>query len=384
MGICCQEEKQIKKQETRKKSLEDNDDSEKLKEKRKKKKEIKKKENENEDVNEINNKNKNKEIKKIANQMNEEQTKIYLEGLFKSYYSAKTYFNENELKDKELEAINCCKKIISAQEMLKDGKYKEINIGELPPKMTPEFITGYTPEKRKEKILEIIKKFNEEKEETRRLLNLKIDQMKKNFNKLKDSDKARMKQILDQDKNHIDSISKEVEKIKKTLVSDYIPIPLCITTSQACKKEKLNLDIEENTMKIKVNGITNRKSNPIVILGIHGDKINIEKELKGKTQDDIYEEFLWEFSEDQFKSLVKYNLQIALGKKEKGEVQLRKLKDTSSLYESVRLKTESGKSDTNIEIEIHLRSPLIDKEYDDDYRDIIKIVKIYPQFVFKE
>ena len=113
-------------------------------------------------------------------------------------------------------------------------------------------------------------------------------------------------------------------------------------------------------------------------------KIFDPSEFEGKTKDDLYGEFIWEFSEDQFKSLVKYNLQITLGRKEKGEVQLRKLKDTSSLYENVRLKTESGKSDTNIEIEIHLRSPLIDKEYEDDYRDILKIVKIYPEFVFKE
>ena len=45
---------------------------------------------------------------------------------------------------------------------------------------------------------------------------------------------------------------------------------------------------------------------------------------------------------------------------------------------------KSGKSDTFIEIEIFLRRPLIDKEYEDDFREIIKIEKIYPEFVFKE
>ena len=43
---------------------------------------------------------------------------------------------------------------------------------------------------------------------------------------------------------------------------------------------------------------------------------------------------------------------------------------------------ESGKPDTSIDIEINLRSPIIEKEYDDDYRDIIKITKIYPKFNF--
>ena len=380
--ICCQEEKK-KPKSNNKINREDNDESEKPKEKNNKKKEIDKNKNKNEII----------VVKTALNQMSKEQTKIYLEGLFKSYYAAKTYFNENELKEKELEAINACKKIISAQEKLKEGKYKEINIAELPSKVTSEFITGYTPEKRKQKILELIKKLMEEKAETRKSMDIKIAEMKKNFHKLKDSDKIKLKQVLDQDKSHIDSVNKEIENIKKTLVSDYIPIPLYFTTSKECKKEKLNLEIEENAMKIKINGISYTKSNPIVMLGIHGDKINVEKQIKGSSQNDMTGEFIWNFNEEQFKNLVKYNLQIILGRtytlkpnkvKGLGELPLRKLKDTSSVYESVSLKMKSGKSDTFIEIEIFLRRPLIDKEYEDDFREIIKIEKIYPEFVFKE
>ena len=129
------------------------------------------------------------------------------------------------------------------------------------------------------------------------------------------------------------------------------------------------------------------------MLGIHGDKINVEKQIKGSSQNDINGEFIWNFNEEQFKNLVKYNLQIILGRtytlkpnkvKGLGELPLRKLKDTSSVYESVSLKMKSGKSDTFIEIEIFLRRQLIDKEYEDDFREIIKIEKIYPEFVFKE
>ena len=128
--ICCQEEKK-KTKSNKKNNIEDNDKSEKPEEKNNKKKEIDKNKNKNEII----------VVKTALNQMSKEQTKIYLEGLFKSYYAAKTYFNENELKEKELEAINACKKIISAQEKLKEGKYKEINIAELPSKVTSEFIT---------------------------------------------------------------------------------------------------------------------------------------------------------------------------------------------------------------------------------------------------
>ena len=336
----------------------------------------------------------NEEENKILNTMNEEQTKIYLETIYNSYYASKTYFNENELKEKELEAINCCKKIIAAQDMLKEGKCKKINMGELPKKMTSEFITGYTPEERKKKINEIIERLNQERIDTKKILNNNIEEMKKIFTKLKDSQKAKLKQDLDKYQNHINFIAKEIDIIKKTLISDYIPIPLVITTNQAYKKEKFNLDIKENTMKIKVNGISYTKSNPVVLLGIKGDNnlINVKKEIKGKNQEDIYDEFIWEFNENQFKNLVRYNLEIVLGRnytikatkaKGKGELQLRKLKDRSYLEENVKLKMISGKSDTDINIEIFLRNPLVDKEYEEDFREIIKIEKIYPEFKFK-
>ena len=93
----------------------------------------------------------------------------------------------------------------------------------------------------------------------------------------------------------------------------------------------------------------------------------------------------------EFKSLVKYNIEIVLGRtytikstkvKGKGELSLKKLKSISSLDESVKLKMESGKSDTNIDIQINLRSPLIEKEYEDDFKEVVSIIKIYPKFVF--
>ena len=52
--------------------------------------------------------------------------------------------------------------------------------------------------------------------------------------------------------------------------------------------------------------------------------------------------------------------------------------------ENVKIQMQSGKSDTNMDVEIKLRSPIIDKEYEDDFREIIQIVKIYPKFEFRE
>ena len=401
MGVCCSEnpKNQIKRKSQESTERQERKTKDKggvgLKDSKKSEKTDKDKEKEKKLENKTEKKldNTYKEDDETLNTLNEEQTKIYLETLFKSYYSAKTYFYDNELKDKELEAINIIKEINSKIEMVKQGNYKKINIENLPKKITPKFITGYTPEERKNEINKIINKLNKEKEQAQNIFNNKVAEMKKKFNKLNQSEKDKLKLTLDRDKNQISFISKEILDIKKTLESDYIPVPLCITTNEPYKKEKINDDIEENTMKIKVNGITYSKSNPLVILAIKGDNINIHKEIKGKSQDDMFTEFTWNFTDEQFKNLVKNRIEIVLGRsyavkstkvKGKGEIQLRKLKSTSSLDESVRLKMESGKSDTTIDIIIKLRNPLVEKEYEDDFREVIKIVKIYKEYKFTE
>ena len=343
------------------------------------------------DIQDSNISKKSDKTKVVLNKKSKEETKIILESLFNSYYSAKTYFNKNELKEKEVDAIHCLKKINEAKEMLEEGKHHKINLAELPKKINSEYITGYTPEERKKKINEIITKLKEDEKETRKILNQKMEEVKKILIKTKNKDMDKYRPYLDVEKNHLIAISKDIKAIEKTLIDDYIPVPSFIYEQKPCKKEKVNKDIEENTLEIKVSGLTYTKSNPIVYLVIRGDNFNVTKEIKGKNQDDIYSAFNWNFSNEQFKNLIKYKIEIALGRtysikstkiKGRGELVLRKLKSSSSMEELVKLKMESGKEDTSIDIEIKLRSPIIDKEYEEDFRDVIKLIKIYPKFKF--
>ena len=343
------------------------------------------------DIQDSNISNKSDKTKVVLNKKSKEETQIILESLFNSYYSAKTYFNKNELKEKEVDAIHCLKKINEAKEMLAEGKHNKINLAELPKKINSEYITGYTPEERKKKINEIITKLKEDEKETRKILNKKMEEIKKILIKTKNKDMDKYRPYLDVEKNQITAISKDIKAIEKTLLDDYIPVPSFIYEQKPYKKEKVNKDIEENTLEIRVSGLTYTKSNPIVYLVIRGDNVTVNKEIKGKNQDDIYSSFSWNFSDEQFKSLIKYKIEIALGRtytikstkiKGRGELGLRKLKSSSSMEESVKLKMESGKEDTSIDIEIKLRNPIIDKEYEEDFRDVIKLVKIYPKFQF--
>ena len=53
----------------------------------------------------------------------------------------------------------------------------------------------------------------------------------------------------------------------------------------------------------------------------------------------------------------------------------------SKIEEGCKIKMESGKDDNYIDITIKIRSPIIEKEYDTAYREVIKIKKIYPKFI---
>ena len=406
MGICFQENEGKKDNSTIKANdyKEDKDNSEKIK--KKDSKSQSKDKNKAKNVKDSNRSSKSiksnksdkegkEEEEKVLNTMSKEETKILLESLFTTYYKAKTYFHDNELKDKEVDAISCLRKINEAKEMLEKGNHKKIDIKKLPKKINSEYITGFTPEKRKEEINKIIERLTKEREETREIINKKIEQYKKILIKSKDKekDKERIKKILDHDQNQINVINKKIDEIKnKTLGSDYIPIPLITTVNEACKKEKINEEIEENTMEVKVSGLTYTKSNPLVVLAIRGEKFNVNKEIKGNNQDDIVAEFKWNFTDVQYRCLVRFKIEVALARtytfkstkvKGKGELQLRKLKDISSISETVPLKMESGKPDTNLDIQVNLRAPFVEKEYEDDFREVIKIVKIYPKFQFE-
>ena len=388
MGCICVQDNIIKKKEK------DNNDDKKRNKKDKKEKDKKKKSKNKEEKSEENEESENTEKnEEVIYSHKKEELEVKLESLYDSYYAAKEYFNKNELKEKEVEAIHCLKIIVSDLELIKQGKYKKIKISEIPEKISSKFITDYTPEERKEKIKEIILLLKKDKEAQKFLFDQKIIQMKKKLvsSKNLEKDKQEVKKILDSDQEKLKKIDKDIEKVAQTLVDDYIPVPLYRMIPSPYKKEKFNDKIKPNTMIIRINNLTYTKSNPIIILAIRGDEINIHKEINAKINTDLNEEFIWEFDAKSFKSLVKYNIEIALGRtytikstkvKGKGELPLRKLKSQSSLEECIKLKMESGKPDNSINVQIDLRTPLVEKEYEDDFRDVVNIIKIYPKFVF--
>ena len=338
------------------------------------------------------------EDKIYINKWGEEKTQKYLESLYKSYYSAKTYFCENEFKEKEVDAIQNLRKIVSAQELLKNGKCEMIDINKLPKQISSEYITDYSEEERKKKIEEIIACLNKEKEIAEQEMKNKIEQLKSNIKNTKKLNinkfKEDSKEILDKIKIKKDNILKDIERVKETLKSEYIPVPDYIMKSVEYQMEIINEDIPENIMRINVSNLTYSKSNPLIILNLKiNDNSNLKKEIKGKTNGDIIGTFDWNIKESNYKNLIKSKIDIILERtymikdnKIKGisEIQLRRLNDSSLIEENCKIKMNSGKADENIDISIKIRAPFFQKEYKKNYRDVIEIKKIYPKFIIEE
>ena len=342
---------------------------------------------------------KGNEIKEIGiNKLEEKRAKEYLEKLYKSYYSAKTYFCLNELKEKEVDAICKLRKITSAQDLLKEGKYKRINIKELPGEMTSEYITDKKEEERQKEIKKIIKCLEKEKEIAQKEMDEKLNELKLNIKNIKKEDvnnfKKESKIILDKQKIKIENISKDIARVKETLKSEYIPVPYYIMGFEEYQMQKINNDIPENIIRINISNLTYSKSNPLIILNLKiNDDINMMKEIKGKNNNDINATFDWKINESNYKSIIKSRIDIILERtytiksnKKKGSsnISLRQLSSRSLIEESCKIEMDSGKSNEYIDISIKIRTPFFEKEYESSYREVLKIQKIYPQFSINE
>ena len=345
--------------------------------------------NENDEMDEL-----AKEIEEMNSQKSLNDLKEKLKSLYDSYYNAKTYFCSNDLKEKEVDAIQKCKIIFSARKLLEQDKQKEINLNELPGNITPEYITGCTKEEREEKIKFIISKLREERDYTKKNLEKKAEDAKKMASRLKKENlekfKIESRKILDEEKSKVDKLNKDITTMNQILQNEYTPVPEYIMVNEEHKKEKINENIPEYVMRINVSNLTYTKSNPMVVLYLKLENNNeMKKEIKPNKNGIIDETFDWIFNDKDIRNIVRSKINIYLFRtytikkdKPKGEseISLRSLKNTDTASGTCALKMLSGKQDTNIDVLVQIRSALIEKEYESDYKEAIKIKRIYPEF----
>ena len=324
-------------------------------------------------------------------QSNEEKTKLYVDLLLQQYLSARDYFKENDFKEQEKDCIEKCKQIIIAKKKLQNGNISEVNLGELPKSIKPEYIYGCSKDERSSKFKEIISELIKQKDE--------IDQKKKSYmeklKKLNKKDFAKVKDtakgVLDSYQSKIDKYNETIESIKEKFKDKWVPAPEFCRIEEDDRVEKINNDIPEYTMRIHIGKTNYEKDNVSLKVKLKNGEKELTKEVQLKGNKDFNETWDWKFEKNEFKYLFKKELEIELdrsywykfgGSNTKGstKIDLRSLKDNTELVGDYKIELVSKRTTPSINISINLRTPFADKQYETVKKEVFNVKKIFPPF----
>ena len=325
------------------------------------------------------------------NQTNEEKTKLYVDLLLQQYLSARDYFKENDFKEQEKDCIEKCKQIIIAKKKLQNGNISEVNLGELPKSIKPEYIYGCSTDERSSKFKEILSELIKQKDE--------IDQKKKSYmeklKKLNKKDFAKVKDtakgVLDSYQSKIDKYNETIESIKEKFKDKWVPAPEFCRIEEDDRVEKINNDIPEYTMRIHIGKTNYEKDNVSLKVKLKNGEKELTKEVQLKGNKDFNETWDWKFEKNEFKYLFKKELEIELdrsywykfgGSNTKGsaKIDLRSLKDNTELVGDYKIELVSKRTTPSINISINLRTPFVDKQYETVKKEVFSVKKIFPPF----
>lgn len=188
-----------------------------------------------------------------------EDFSVYLPKLYSQYMTAKDYFDENDLKEQQVDCIHKCKLINKARGKLEENKENEIDKENLPKPINNEYIFGYSNDERKDIFKKILIELTLKKNGISKKMNDYMDELKK----LKKNQFAKMqtqaKQKLDKDKEEKQKVIEEINKIAKCFQDRWTPAPEFIRIDEE-KDASVNIgggnvfeegkDEEKQTIKI--------------------------------------------------------------------------------------------------------------------------------------
>lgn len=175
-----------------------------------------------------------------------------LKQLFDEYMRAINYFKENQGDSQCREAILKAKEIKNARELVEQGKDSEVDLMELPGKITPAFICSYSEEERVNKFNEVISEYTRQINEAQKAIDLIIEKIKASPTKDQLKIANSHKEELDKLKGRKTKLGFIIQKFKKILPNPWIPAPLYQVFDEEEKIEKINEDIPLNSIQISL------------------------------------------------------------------------------------------------------------------------------------
>jgi hypothetical protein len=296
---------------------------------------------------------------------------IKILNLLISYLSAFDYFEKNELLENRKKVKDDIKKI---KEIFKNKEINESNI----PKITPEYIYGYSNEKRK-------KIFEELKNILQNIIDYKEKIKEDDFNRIKTFDE---KQNYIQN-NTLESFKEEKKRIEKMEENVWIPAPL-FAIKKSSQTKNMNNDVNEDTVIIKFRIIDYVEKK--IYIKIIGKEKDGNKEIINEKYNWSPEEQLKEFklNKSEFKRFSKYDIVVQVKKKAMMSSKIisqtiinpTELINHCELKKISSMKIENGE-EIKFELTFIVRKPCKEDEYITE-PPLVQILKEYPPFENEE
>lgn len=276
---------------------------------------------------------------------------IDIEQRLKEYQSALTYFQENNIETNKKDANTKVKIIKAVLVAIKIGEGQGITMEDMPPKVTPEYICGYSMAERETKFKKVlqylvteIKKLKEEKNH----INTETNQNKKESNKK-----------LAEIENKIQLKEKEFKELLQFQKDEWIPCPEFGIVEKNIVTEVINEYVKDETMILHISNFTLQIDNFYIeiVLPLETPKKETIFPVKSNT---FANDIEWVFTEKEFKTLHKKNIDFKIFKKKvfrsklyfEFSVKLKPFQNKSIIKEEIKLKNDKKNLSEKISVKI--------------------------------
>ena len=213
----------------------------------------------------------------------------YIENLYNDYKSAKQYFKENDLPEREKDAQQKCYQIENIKRQLNSGIEIYIYLNNLPKRISPEYIYGCSIMERNKKFKEILSKYRAEKN----LLEVKLKNIENQNNK-DEYEKNKEKYI---------KLKVKIQDLEEKSKNIWVPSPKYIKETKKQPKEIISFDKSVFKIKIQIKRVDNINDglDLIVTFVINEEKTLIKKVTLNSGNN--YDEWIWILSAEEWMNI---------------------------------------------------------------------------------
>ena len=234
--------------------------------------------------------NENQQRKEDIGNYNQNNKIKYINGLLFEYKEAKKYFKENEIKSKEIDAINKCIEIEKIKNLLESGQSHKSII--MP--INPEYIYDCPSKERNDKFLELINQYNIYKKKLEREIKKKEKFPQNEYSKPK----------LENDKIKLCKLNNIINELSNKYNNKWVPSPKYEIKKEKCKIEKISYVNSSLKLKVQIKKLDNKKENIDfnIFLKIKERK-NFIEEINITTEENFYKELIWTLEANEWKNI---------------------------------------------------------------------------------